>query len=310
VTASDEQQRREASCQADGFPTRVAGAAAAAPPAPATRESAIRDAQSAILLYLHYAAASVRGQMQYRFSFATQTLAQFLVTGVEFAAIWALFDRFGRLRDWSLAEVALFYGMVNVAFAVADITSRGFDTFAGMVRRGEFDRLLLRPLPAAFQLAAQGFLLRRMGRLVQAAAVLGWAVAVLPVRWTAAKVQLTAGAIFGAACLFYGLIVLQATAAFWTVETLELMNVLTYGGTETMQYPLSIYRRWLRRLFTYAVPLACVNYFPVLAILDRPSDAPAAAALRWLSPAVGVLFLLLALRVWGFGVRHYRSTGS
>jgi ABC-type uncharacterized transport system permease subunit len=34
------------------------------------------------------------------------------------------------------------------------------------------------------------------------------------------------------------------------------------------------------------------------------------AALLWLSPAVGVGFLMVTLRIWEEGVRHYHSTGS
>ena len=31
---------------------------------------------------------------------------------------------------------------------------------------------------------------------------------------------------------------------------------------------------------------------------------------HWLSPLVGPGFLLLSLKLWGFGVRHYRSIGA
>src|ERR671928_195342 len=81
---------------------------------------------------------------------------------------------------------------------------------------------------------------------------------------------ITGAAILGGACLFYGLFVLQATLSFWTVETLEIMNTVTYGGTETGQYPLTIYRPWFRLFFTFVVPLVCLNYLPANALLDRP----------------------------------------
>jgi ABC-2 type transport system permease protein len=57
------------------------------------------------------------------------------------------------------------------------------------------------------------------------------------------------------------------------------------------------------------IPLAFVGYVPALALLDRtgPIGPP---WLAWASPAIGVAFLLVCLRVWRFGVRHYRSTGS
>jgi ABC-2 type transport system permease protein len=261
-------------------------------------------------LYRRYLGISIRSQMQYRASFAMQSLGQLVVTGMEFLAIWSLFARFEQIQGWRLAEVALFYGMVNVAFAIADATSRGFDTFAGMVKSGEFDRLLLRPRSTALQLAGRHFWLSRIGRFSQGLVVLIWATAALDVAWSPAKVLLLIAAIFGGVCLFYGLIVLQATLAFWTTESLEMVNTVTYGGVETAQYPLSIYHEWFRRFFLFVIPLGCVNYFPALAILDRPDALGAPSFVPWLAPAVGAVFLVIALQIWRFGVRHYRSTGS
>ena len=43
---------------------------------------------------------------------------------------------------------------------------------------------------------------------------------------------------------------------FWTTESLELMNILTYGGVETASYPLPIYHRVFRRFFTAQAPSA------------------------------------------------------
>ena len=121
---------------------------------------------------------------------------------------------------------------------------------------------------------------------------------------------LTLGAIIGGASLFYGLFVLQATLAFWTTETLEIMNTVTYGGVETAQFPLSIYRSWFRRFFTYVVPLAGISYYPSLAIMGRPDTLGSTVLLQYLSPLTGVIFLLISHQVWKIGVRHYSSTGS
>jgi hypothetical protein len=119
---------------------------------------------------------------------------------------------------------------------------------------GDFDHLLLRPRSTALQLAGQELTLRRVGRLLQGLFVFVWANHHLEIVWSVSKVALFTGAIFGGACLFVGLLVIQATIAFWTIESLELMNTMTYGGVQTAQYPLSIYRSWFRKLFTYVVP--------------------------------------------------------
>ncbi len=261
-------------------------------------------------LYLRYISASVRSQLQYRASFVLMTLAHLGMTGVEFVAIWALFDRFGSVRGWALPEVALFYGIANVAFAIADAVSRGFDMFGNTVKSGEFDRLLLRPCHTALQLAGQELTLRRIGRLTQGLLVLLWGSATVGIAWSPAKFGLVVFAIVGGACLFTGLLVLQATLAFWTTETLEIVNTVTYGGVQTAQYPLTIYEPWFRRFFTFVVPLATMNYFPMLAILGRADPLGTPCLFHWLTPGIGILFLLATLRIWEIGVRHYRSTGS
>lgn len=264
----------------------------------------------AVRLYLRYIGISSRGQMQYRASFVMLVLGQLLVTGIEFLGIWVLFDRFKSLQGWTLPEVALFYGMVNIAFSITDATGRGFDNMALLIKSGDFDRFLLRPRSLPLQIAGQELMLRRIGRFAQGLVVLVWAASALNLVWSPARVVLTVGAILGGVCFFYGLFVLQGTLTFWTTETLEIMNTVTYGGVETSQYPLTIYRPWFRWFFTFVIPLACVNYFPALAILGRADPLGTPVWLQWAAPLVGVVFLMVTLQVWKIGVRQYCSTGS
>ena len=126
--------------------------------------------------------------------------------------------------------------------------------------------------------------LRRVGRLLQGLAVFSWASYTLDIAWSVPKIYLVFIAIFGGACLFIGLMVIQATIAFWTTESLELMNTMTYGGVETAQYPLPIYRSYFRKFFTYIIPLACVNYLPALAILERGDPLGFPIFLQWIAP--------------------------
>ncbi len=261
-------------------------------------------------LYRHYLGISVRSQMQYRASFIMLSLGHFLITGIEFITVWILFERFGALAGWSLPEVGLFYGLGNVTFALSDAAARGFDMFAAMVKGGEFDRILLRPRSAALQVAGQELTLRRVGRLTQGLLVLAWSAARLGVTWSAGRILLSLAAVLGGACLYSGIVVLQATAAFWTTETLEVFNCLTYGGVATTQYPLTIYRKWFQKFFTYVVPLAAVTYFPVVAITGKADPLGTSRLFQALAPLIGVGFLGASLQVWRIGVRHYQSTGS
>jgi len=265
---------------------------------------------NAIRLYGRYTAVSIRGQLQYRASFVTGVVSTFLVTASEFLGIWVLFDRFGQVRGWRLPEIALFYGLISISFAISDAIGRGLDLFGTMVKSGDFDRLLLRPRSTVLQLLGQGLPLRRIGRLAQGLGVIGYAAFAGTIDWTVARAALAIASVAATICAFLGLLVLQATTAFWTVESLEVWSAFTYGGATMGQYPLAIYRWWFRGLFIFVVPIGGVVYFPGVAILGRSDPLGAPAFVGWIAPLAGPAFLAIALQVWRIGVRHYRSTGS
>jgi ABC-2 type transport system permease protein len=266
---------------------------------------------NAFRLYGRYAAASVKGQMQYPTAFLLLSLGQFLSTIIEFVGIWALFNRFQSLLDWTLPQVALFYGTVNISFALADMISRGFDVFGPQfVKTGDFDRLLLRPRSTPLQLMGHELRLTRIGRFLQGALVLAIAVALLDLSWGVREVALLCAAITGGVAFFLALVVLQATLAFWTVESLEVANTLTYGGVFAAQYPIEIYSKWLRKFFTFVVPLSCVAYFPIVGILAINDPLGAPTWFLHVSPLAGFVFLAASLAIWRLGVRHYTSTGT
>jgi viologen exporter family transport system permease protein len=264
----------------------------------------------ALRLYGKYVEASFRSQMQYRTSFLIRALGHFITTALEFMAFAVLFERFGQIRGWTLSQMGLFYGIISVAFSIAEAGARGFDRFSDLVKAGDFDRMLLRPRFAAFQVLGQEFQLMRIGRFTQGWIVLLWAAHRLRIAWSISELVLTGSAIVGGACLFSGLFVLQATICFWTTESLEIVNCTTYGGVETAQFPLTIYKGWFRSIFIFVIPLATINYFPIHAILGLNDPIGSTRLLQWLSPLAGVAFLAVCVLFWRFGVRHYTSTGS
>ncbi|MEK7396581.1 MAG: ABC-2 family transporter protein, partial [Candidatus Poribacteria bacterium] len=101
-----------------------------------------------------------------------------------------------------------------------------------------------------------------------------------------------------------------ATICFWSVESTELPNMFTYGGVEAASYPIPIYRQWFRNTLIFIIPLAFVNYFPALYILDKPDPLGFPYWMRFLFPLASTILMVLAIRFWNFGVKHYQSTGS
>lgn len=262
---------------------------------------------NSVRLYFRLVGVSIRSQMQHRASFLMLAFAHFISTFADIFGIWVLFDRFKVIKGWTLAELALIYGIIHMGFAAAEAIGRGFDTFSQIVKNGDFDRLLLRPLGTLFQVATREVQMMRIGRFLQGLVVFVWGYTELQLSFYSYQIIIFIFAIIGTTALFCGLFVIQATLSFWTTETLEIMNITTYGGVESGQYPMIIYPKNFRLFFTFIIPLACVAYYPVATLL-RHETLPLWFGL--LLPAAGLIFLYFACLLWKVGVSRYQSTGN
>lgn len=261
-------------------------------------------------LYLRLALAQLRGQLQYRVSFLLQVTSSFTSTFVELLAILILFATFKDLAGWQAGEVAFLYGLVSIAFGLTETFCYGFDRVAQLVRTGEFDRLLTRPVSPFLQVLASELQFRRIGRIAQGIVAVALANSWLDLTWTMPKALVFFAAVLGTATVFFTVLVIGAAICFWTIESSEAQNIFTYGGTELSSYPLHIYHRWLQSVFLFFVPLALTSYYPTLYVLAKPDPLGLPAVLPFLAPLVAGGFFGIGLLVWQWGIRHYQSTGS
>jgi ABC-2 type transport system permease protein len=263
-----------------------------------------------LALYFSLVRHSFRAQLEYRADTVLLALSYVLLFASEFFALFALFSRFGSMKGWTLAEVAIFYGIVEAGISLADPITRGLDHFGEHLKSGNFDRLLLRPRDPLLLLFAEEFTLQRAGRLVQALAVLGYGCSAIEGSLGPFEMALIGAAILAASTVFVGLWILQAALCFFTTESLEVMNILTYGGAQLGQYPITIFPASLRRFFIGVVPIGLVVYYPALAAMGREDPLGAPPWLGVVAPLAGPLFLALAVTAFKLCVRRYQSTGS
>jgi viologen exporter family transport system permease protein len=264
----------------------------------------------ALVLYLRLVSARVRAQWQYRTSFALDVVGVFLVTFLDFAAILVIFDNVPQLEGWSVQEVALLYGIAGVGFALAELAVGHLDLLSQLIRDGNFDLVLVRPRGSLLQVIASDFRLRQVGRLLQSATVLVYALVVVDVDWTADRVAAVVVAVLAGAAIFCAVWVAGITIVFWAVEGRESANSFTDGGNFLSQYPIDVYATWLQRFVTFVIPMAFVAYFPATYVLDKPDPLGAPDWVPFASPAVALIAAVAAGYVWRHAVRHYRSAGG
>ncbi|MFH8799309.1 ABC transporter permease [Streptomyces sp. NPDC017936] len=252
----------------------------------------------------------IRSTLAYRVSFAMTVLGGLLVTGLDFVAILLMFSQIDALGGYALPEVAFLYGLSATSFGFADLAIGSAGRLGTRVRDGTLDTLLVRPAPVLAQVAADRFALRRVGRIVQGALVLGYALVALDVDWTPVRVLLVPVMLVCGGVIFCAVFVAGAAFQFVTQDAAEVQNAFTFGGQTLLQYPPTVFGRELVRGVTFVFPLAFVNWVPAAYVLGRPYPLGLPQWTAFAPPLVAVACCALAGLAWRAGLRSYRSTGS
>ena len=252
----------------------------------------------------------IRSALAYPASFLLMLFTGIMLTVLDFVAIVLMFSHIDSFGGFTLAQMALLYATASMTLGLADLVIGSIERIGQRIRTGSLDVYLIRPVPTFVQTAADEFALRRIGRPLQAGIVLGFALSRLELDWTVAKGTMLVVSVIAGSVIFGAIFVLGAAVQFVSIDSAELANSFTYGGQTLTQYPLSIFGKEIVRAVTFVVPLAFVNYYPVLYVLGKPAPLGLPSWIGLLSPLVAVAMVALASLAWRGGLRRYRSTGS
>lgn len=249
-------------------------------------------------------------QFEYPVSFFLQTLAQLIMEGGEMMAVILIINRFDRVNQWEAGDLFFFFGVMSVTFYLTECFGRGITgNFPYLIRTGQMDTLLLRPRGILTQVLCSAVDPRRITCIAVGTAALVIGSGLSQVQWTLLKALALAEAFVFGSVLILGLFLIEAIFCIYSVKSVELVNALSYGGRSACEYPIDIYPRPLRILFTAIAPFALVLHAPASYILGKPLHGwPAWTAFVY--PLAGVVFFTVIYLFFRKAMQFYRSTGS
>ena len=190
--------------------------------------------------------AAIRGEMQYRANFVVMAVTQVVSQLTGFAFIWVVLERFGALAGWSLGEIAFLYGLRMLAHSLRGVVFGNLPNVEGLVRRGEFDRMLVRPLPPLLLVMAQRVYIRDAFTIVAGAALLVAASGMVAISWSPLALLYLALAIMGGSLVGASIALACAALAFRWLAGRALYILVNSVNNTFGAYPLTIFHRGCR----------------------------------------------------------------
>lgn len=255
--------------------------------------------------YFRALSLHLKSELEYRTSFIFSFLSQILVFFSYYFVIISLFLRFNNIKGFTMYEVLFCFSIIQFGFAFNEVFARGLDKFDDLIIEGGFDRILLRPKNIIIQILYNESDFVKTSRLIQAIIILIISLIKLNIKWNIFKIVCIFLMLLSGILVFFSLFLLAASYCFITVQGLEVRNVFTDGGKHMAQYPIGIFSKGFVYFFTFIIPYAFVNYYPLLFVIGKSDNIYYA-----FSPLILFIYIIPCIIVFYLGVKRYSSVGS
>lgn len=245
-----------------------------------------------------------KSQLEYKSSFILTCIAQLLTLSLSSFMVFILMDKFHFLDNYDIYELMLGISIVQFGFSFSECFMRGFDKFSEVIKVGGLDLMLIRPRNIYIQVFGSNIELTKLSRVFGSLVLFIIAISNIDsITWYGVLYLFLL--LVGSSMIYAALFIFSACFCFKTVEGLEFMNIFTDGSREFGQYPMGLFRREVILVFTFLIPLACVNYYPISYILGKSDNI-------WylISPLMTFILFIISIITFNRYIRHYEGTGS
>lgn len=260
-------------------------------------------------LWLALARFSLVRELAFRTNFLVKIAVEILWLGILLVFYHTVFQKTDRVADWNQLQYLFFVGCYFTLGGILEtLFLENCNQFADLVRSGELDFYLLKPLDEQFLVSCRTVdwscapnLLMGLGVMLAALHQLDWS-------FDLVQVLLFLAMSASGIALCYGFMIMMTSASVWFMRNQSLFEMWWLFST-LMRYPREIFRG------TWATPVGWFFWFVVPIMLA--TNVPARTMVKVLEPvlllytaAATVLVLLVSRWFFRFALRRYRSASS
>lgn len=255
-----------------------------------------------VLVQLRISAAA---GMAYRADFLLEGLMALASIGLTLLPLVVLYTGRETVAGWDAPSALIVIAYFMAVRAVLEgVVSPSFVDLVERIRSGAFDYVLLKPVDAQAMISASRFEPWQIFNLLGAVVLAVYAfwkrgAPPEPAHVAVGLVLFVAGVL-----AMYSLWILCAAASFWVVR-LDNLTYLLGAIFDTARWPVQVFPRIWRLVFTFVIPIAVMTTYPAMALLGRLDAQTALATIG------GALALLVISRlIWRAAIRSYTSASS
>jgi ABC-2 type transport system permease protein len=248
-------------------------------------------------------------ELAFRANFIVQIVVEVLWLGILLVFYRTVFARTSVVAGWDEGQYLFFIGCYFTLESLMEtLFLENCNQFADLVRSGDLDFFLLKPLDAQFLVSCRDVNWSTVPSVFLGSAVMGAALAQLGWPVGMDRVALFLIVFACGVAIAYSFLLMLTSTAVWFVRNQSLYE-MWWLFTSLMRYPRDIFRtNWAAPIgwfFTFIIPVMLVVNVPARTMVKLFEPEWAAFAI---AAAVGLL--LLSRKFFQMALRRYRSASS
>ena len=260
------------------------------------------------MLRMHriFVAQEIKRMMEYKGDFLVGIIGFLLAQFFNLLFLWIIFASMPSLMGWSLQQIIFIYGFSLIPKGLDHLL---FDNLWGIgyfiVRRGDFDKYLTRPINPLFHVMVEKLQIDALGELIMGIALIAVTLPQLAIVWSVEKILLTLLVIPFATMIYVGIKTATAAIAFWTKRSGSIIFMF-YMVNDFAKYPVTIYNNFVKTVITYVIPFAFTAFYPANYILTGENPLFNVG----MTVIISIIVMTIGVFVWNKGIKAYESAGS
>ena len=257
----------------------------------------------------HLARYTLSRELAFRGNFLVKVLVEVLWLGIMIAFYKTVYARTTNVAGWTESQYFFFVGCY---FALNGLVETLFfencNEFTELVRTGDLDFLLLRPIDEQFLISLRRIDWGTAPNVLMGAAVMAFSLVQQGWEFNLVRLLTFLVMMVCATAIAYSFMFILTTFTVWMVRNQSLME-MWWMFSSLARYPKEIYAGRLAKplgdFFTYAVPILVVSNVPSN-VMVRAFDPFMVA----FTGVAAVVLLWLSRRFFHYALRSYRSASS
>jgi ABC-2 type transport system permease protein len=259
-----------------------------------------------IKLHRIFIAQYLKKLMEYKADFTLGAIGLLIAQAFQILFLGIIFSQIPSLRGWQFEQILFIYGFSLISKSLDHLfTDNLWMVGYRIVRKGEFDKYLTRPINTLYHVIAENFCVDAFGEVLSCVLLLGYSIPRLSMPFYWYTIPLWIVSAFFATLIYTSLKIMTAAISFWTKSSGHITHML-YMVNDFSKYPVSIYNRFVQTVITYILPFAFTAYYPASYFLTGENPLFCVGG----TVVAGSVLFALAIFVWNKGIGAYESAGS